>query len=338
MIKAISVSTAGQRSAESTAPTASVTPGGDTTAPSTPTGFSATAVQAGIDLKWTNPADVDFQAVQVFRETSDTFPGGSPYITIAGERGKAMAFRDRSVGYGQIYYYWLKAVDFSGNASSQTSSVNATPSRTGPGDIEPGALYYHTYFDSISGWIQTTTGSGTVSLVDGELDLDHTTASGHAQAERKIAKSLRLYDWSKQMVIAAVVRFDTWSVVNNSPLFRFVTYGEDVTASNKHFGFFVGNHGAEGFGLYAVTYVSPTLEASFIQTISQGDELRLRAVKNADGTFDFYVNDVLETSISSGPSSGSSHDADLLYFWLGNQGQAVAANIAITESYFWQGA
>lgn len=140
MIKAISVSKTGEREDASTAPTDSVVPGGDTTAPATPTGFTATAVQAGIDLKWTNPTDKDFMAVQIFRDTVNTFPGGSPLITISGERGKKMAFRDRSVAYGTTYYYWLRAVDASGNASSETSSVNASPSRTATDDISDNAV------------------------------------------------------------------------------------------------------------------------------------------------------------------------------------------------------
>lgn len=134
-VKAISVSTQDKRADESTAPTDSTAPGGDTSAPSTPTGFTATAILAGIDLKWTNPSNTNFAAIQIFRDTVDSFPGGSPYFTITGERGKKMAFRDRAVTYGTSYYYWLKAVSRSGNAGSQTSSVNASPSQTADTDI-----------------------------------------------------------------------------------------------------------------------------------------------------------------------------------------------------------
>jgi len=142
---------------------------GKSSNPGVPSGVSATAVIAGIKLKWTNPVDLDFYAVGIWRNTSDSFPGGSAQFVVTGAPSETMAFVDRDVSYDQTYYYWLKAYDTSDNSSTQTSSVNAQPKRAETDDVKDynitsakcaDALQSENYSQGSAGWYIGFRGTG----------------------------------------------------------------------------------------------------------------------------------------------------------------------------------
>jgi hypothetical protein len=91
----------------------------DTVAPAAPTSFAASSAIKTVFLTWTNPTDSDFSYVKIYRNTSGTAPtiGSAEYSTIRGS-----SFVDNSVAQGTTYYYWLTAVDRSGNESASLSS------------------------------------------------------------------------------------------------------------------------------------------------------------------------------------------------------------------------
>jgi hypothetical protein len=93
---------------------------GDTTAPSAPTGGAATGGIQTITAEWTNPNDIDFKHVEVFVNTSDSIPA-SPTAVVDGEE-----YVVTGLSGAVTRYFWLKAVDFSGNKSAATASFNAT--------------------------------------------------------------------------------------------------------------------------------------------------------------------------------------------------------------------
>lgn len=97
------------------------TGGGDTAAPSAPTSVSATGGFEYIEVKWTNPADADFNYVEVWENTSNTTAGATLVGQSAGNN-----FVRTNLGISETKWYFLKAVDYSGNKSGYTSGVSAT--------------------------------------------------------------------------------------------------------------------------------------------------------------------------------------------------------------------
>jgi hypothetical protein len=98
-----------------------LTAGGDTTAPALPTSISATGEYKYIVIEWTSPADVDFSHVEVWENDTDTTSGATKVGTSSGD-----SFMRPNLGLNVTKYYFLKSVDYSGNTSGFTASVNAT--------------------------------------------------------------------------------------------------------------------------------------------------------------------------------------------------------------------
>lgn len=97
------------------------TGGGDTAAPSAPTSVSAVGGFEYIEVKWTNPADADFNYVEVWENTSNTTAGATLVGQSAGNN-----FVRTNLGISETKWYFLKAVDYSGNTSGYTSGVSGT--------------------------------------------------------------------------------------------------------------------------------------------------------------------------------------------------------------------
>ena len=117
-IRVRAVSTLGVRS-----PYASTTytAGGDVTAPGLPTSISATGAFKYITIRWTNPADADLSHVEVYENTTNTSVGATLVGTSAGDQ-----FIRSNLGLNVTRFYFLKAVDYSGNKSAFTTGVSAT--------------------------------------------------------------------------------------------------------------------------------------------------------------------------------------------------------------------
>lgn len=127
-VKVRAVNSIGVRSSFATA---STTPTPDTTAPAVPTLVSAAGGYKFIEIKWTNPADKDLRHVEVYENSVDN----SGSSTKVGESSGSSFIRG-NLNTNQTMYYWLKSVDYSGNASALTStSVSATTTRVQAGDF-----------------------------------------------------------------------------------------------------------------------------------------------------------------------------------------------------------
>jgi len=94
---------------------------GDTDAPLAPSGFSATGNYRGISLSWINPTVADFDHVEIYRNIVNNSATSTKIATIRGS-----FFTDGPLATNTTQYYWLKAVDRSGNKSAFTSSAYAT--------------------------------------------------------------------------------------------------------------------------------------------------------------------------------------------------------------------
>lgn len=96
----------------------------DTTAPANPSGLSATPSFTTIALSWTNPTDVDFQAVRVMRLTTGYPANSSDGILVYD--GALQAFTDTGLSEGTTYYYTAFARDTSANYSSGAITTATT--------------------------------------------------------------------------------------------------------------------------------------------------------------------------------------------------------------------
>lgn len=105
----------------------------DTTAPALPTAISASGGFKYITISWTNPNDKDLNYVEVYENTSNTTVGATK-VGVSGSD----SFVRTNLGLDQTRYYFLKSVDFSGNASAFTSGVSATTSYLDDPDFENG--------------------------------------------------------------------------------------------------------------------------------------------------------------------------------------------------------
>jgi len=110
-----------------------LTGGGDTTAPSIPTGLSATGGFGYINLDWTNPPQSDFSHVLIFENTVNN---SSTATNIA--RSSGSNYVRTNLSPNSTRYYWLKSVDLSGNTSGFSSVASGTSTFVDDADFEDG--------------------------------------------------------------------------------------------------------------------------------------------------------------------------------------------------------
>ncbi|HCL78937.1 MAG TPA: hypothetical protein DIC53_03095, partial [Synergistaceae bacterium] len=111
---------------ETTGATATLSVGRDVTPPAAPTSLTATGWFGNIDLEWVNPADKDLNYVEVWENAIDN---RATAVKIAETNGTSY---QRYVGSFITRYYWVRAVDFSGNVGAW----NATAGTAGNSDQE----------------------------------------------------------------------------------------------------------------------------------------------------------------------------------------------------------
>lgn len=127
------------RSAYSTAVAA--TSGKDSTAPSVPTNVNATATYSSIFVSWTSPVAADIARVDIYEHTADVVGSATKIASVPVSSGASSNYTRSGLAYGVTRFYWLKAVDTSGNESGFTTpAASATTSRLVQGDIADGAV------------------------------------------------------------------------------------------------------------------------------------------------------------------------------------------------------
>jgi hypothetical protein len=111
---------------------------GDDTAPAVPTSLATTGGIRTITATWNNPDDIDLKQIEVHVVASNSTPasGATPEAVITGEEyvyptGQAAAVTK---------YFFLRAVDFSGNKSAYTSGVAGTSLQVTSEDVGDGEI------------------------------------------------------------------------------------------------------------------------------------------------------------------------------------------------------
>jgi predicted nucleic acid-binding Zn-ribbon protein len=149
----------------STAATVSgVSPVIDTTAPSVPSNPSVTGEFKQIKIEWDNPTEADFSYVEIKRSGTST---EGDAVTIAVTR--ADYFIDGPYSGVTTRYYWLRAVDLSGNASAWVSAGSGTSVKLVADDFDDGVID----IDYLDTGLQTTLNNAvsTTTFTDGIDDL-----------------------------------------------------------------------------------------------------------------------------------------------------------------------
>jgi len=96
------------------------TVGGDTIATSTPTGLTATGHFKYISLEWTNPPEPDLAFIEIYENTVNSYSGA---VLVGTTRDDS--FIRSGLAVNQLKYYYIRAIDNTGNASSYTGIVSA---------------------------------------------------------------------------------------------------------------------------------------------------------------------------------------------------------------------
>ena len=97
--------------------------GGDTTPPAAPTGLSATAGDANVQLSWAGNTEPDLAGYNVYRSTTT----GGPYSKVNANLVTSPSYVDGGRTNGTKYFYVVRAVDTSTNESGNSNEANATP-------------------------------------------------------------------------------------------------------------------------------------------------------------------------------------------------------------------
>ena len=112
-----------------------VAPSEDTTAPGAPTGLTVNGTFKQIDLSWTNPTDKDFNHVEIKRSSTNV-EGDAVYL----DRTSAGSYSDSGYVQQVTRYYWVRAVDRSGNASAWVAGGGGTSLALVANDFDAGVI------------------------------------------------------------------------------------------------------------------------------------------------------------------------------------------------------
>ena len=150
---------------------ATATAGGDATAPSTPTNLDANGILGGVEVTWTNPADADFKHVEVYESADTTFGNAVEIGRTAGSR-----FVRANLDPDITRYYWVRAVDFSDNASSFVGPQSATTKLITAADLGNAIVPYEALDTDLQATLdakaETSDLSNYVTTTDYELSVD----------------------------------------------------------------------------------------------------------------------------------------------------------------------
>ena len=166
----------------------------DTTPPAAPSSVAATGEFEQITISWVNPTVVDFEHVDVYRSTASN--GTYAFLKKSG----GTTFTDTNLAVGVQRFYKLKAVDYTGNASTSFSSiVNATTTKVPVGGIADDAV--------------DTAQIADLAVETGQLDNDAVTIA-------KIATSLQSTNYSSgsagwKILKSGVVEFEQATIRGN---------------------------------------------------------------------------------------------------------------------------
>ncbi|MDD5262370.1 MAG: hypothetical protein PHD76_11050, partial [Methylacidiphilales bacterium] len=119
--------------------TATITSAKDTTAPGVCTGLAAVGALRVIQVSWTNPTDTDLNYIEVWESSTNNISAAALIAKVY-----TTSFARAGLSPGVTRYYWVRAVDTSGNigtySSGTTAGVAGTTQLTGTSDLDTYAV------------------------------------------------------------------------------------------------------------------------------------------------------------------------------------------------------
>lgn len=174
------------------------THGGDSTAPSPVTSLTATGGPKIVTLDWTAPTTdsdastlYDLKGYNIYRNTTNSQPV-SPIAFSGSDK-----YVDGGLAASTTYYYWVAAVDFTGNESTSVASGSVTTDAPVSGvdadtRIYTGKVYYQTLQASSPSTPSATSFSETTLSFSG-------LTSGWAETQPRVdATSTTVKEWSSK--------------------------------------------------------------------------------------------------------------------------------------------
>lgn len=193
----------------------------DTTAPAAPTGLTIASAIRTAFLTWTNPTASDLYTVEVWRNTTNNSSTATRITTVNAESGKPGSFTHSGLATGTTYYYWLKAVDTSGNVSGFNTGTSAgtsvTPGQTLYEDLAANSVRLSTIQDGAISVTKFASGLEPVTVVSSVPTVKSTTSIVNTTDGK-------LYRWNGTQYISSVPAVDVTGQLTNSQL-------EDIAAS-----------------------------------------------------------------------------------------------------------
>jgi len=212
---------------------------------------------------------------------------------------------------------------------SYIDTVGAVPPKVTADNLyDHGGFYFRTLFQSLDGWTQSTSGSGTINIYSDYLDLDTgTTADSIVAVYKQPSYPLNALAWDKNRRLRTRLYINNLQTGENDVIWiiagAFGTY--------RHIGFKV-----LAGTLYGTVADGSTENTLNIQTVAEGDELLLEVVLTAGIQAEFFVNGVSQGTLTANLPSGTAYADVIFYPRVHNATTAGSIEIFITEVKFLQ--
>ncbi len=153
----------GVQEARESAARATIMIHGKQTTPSPPTDLATEGYLTSILLTWVNPLDYDVKHVEIWRATTNALSLATKIANVTG-----ITYIDAIGASNSTRYYWLRAVNTSGEVSDYTDSVAGTSSGIAATDIDDFSVVATKMFTNtviLSGdvWSNNSPGGGSIA-------------------------------------------------------------------------------------------------------------------------------------------------------------------------------
>lgn len=112
----------------------------DTDPPAAPTSLSILTGITSLFLRWVNPSDADVVQTEIWENDTNTSGTATRIATVNALPSAQGRFTRAGLATGVTKYYWVKALDRSGNASNFSVGASATTSQVGTDDIAANSI------------------------------------------------------------------------------------------------------------------------------------------------------------------------------------------------------
>lgn len=279
---------------------------GDTTAPAAPTSLTAAGAYKTIQLSWTNPTVADWFYNEIWENSANDSATATKIGTVSSS-----TFARSGLGASATKYYFLKAVDFSGNVSGFSNSANATTdaqvtdgTNGATGATGPRNAQVYFYYNAAQSTAPTAPSKA-------QLSYDFSTSTPQISAT----------GWSTTFVPSAVTTTSAsnkyWAI---RVIFQEVTFGGSISEELSDVFTWQNLNGLVTFTNLADGVGSAGSATTFIDGGSiTADTLTVSKIKdNSSSTFNTYVTFGLGvgTTIATYSAGGAFSSTDTEYFGL----------------------